>query len=240
MSFNLAPPNLNFWLRHWLWESRNASIFRNQHVHPHVHKEALFCALECQHCGLNAKKTSIKRLVQIRWERPQAGWVCLNTDGAARGNPGQVGCGGLIRSENGDWLGGFSRSIGCTSSFMAELWGLRDGLNLYYDMHLSAVDVQLDAKAIVQLLANSSSANFSVLPLLEDCRHLISQIGQVRISHCFREANSCADFLARLGSHQDSSFVLFHDPPVGLLDLLSLDGAGLSHSRVCSDLPCFP
>ena len=33
---------------------------------------------------------------------------------------------------------------------MAELWGLRDGLNLCYDMHLSAVDVQLDAKAIVR------------------------------------------------------------------------------------------
>ena len=107
-------------------------------------------------------------------------------------------------------------------------------------MHLSAVDVQLDAKAVVQFLANSSSANIYALPFLDDCRHLISQIGQVRISHCFREANSCADFLARLGSHQDSFFVLFHDLPVGLLDLLSLDGAGLSHSRVCSDLPCFP
>ena len=129
----------------------------------------------------------------------------MNTDGAARGNPGRAGCGGLIRSENRDWLGGFSRSIGCTSSFMAELWGLRDGLNLCYEMHLSAVDVQLDAKAVVQLLANSSSANICALPLLDDCRHLISQIGQVRISHCFREANSCADFLAQLGSHQDSS-----------------------------------
>ena len=85
----------------------------------------------------------------MRWERPQVGWACLNTDGAAVGNPGRARCGGLIRNERGEWLGGFSRSIGCADSFMAELWGLRDGLTLYIDLHLNVVDVQLNAKAVV-------------------------------------------------------------------------------------------
>ena len=35
----------------------------------------------------------------------------------------------------------FSRSIGCVDSFMAELWGLRDGLTLCIDLQLTAVDV---------------------------------------------------------------------------------------------------
>ena len=107
-------------------------------------------------------------------------------------------------------------------------------------MQLSAVDVQLDAKAVVQLLSNSYSANICALPLLDDCRQLKSQIGHVRIRHCFREANPCADFLAHLGSHQDSTFVLFHYSPVGLLDLLSSDRAGMYHSRYTFDLPCSP
>ena len=47
-------------------------------------------------------------------------------------------------------------------------------------------------------------------------------------------------FLARLGSHQDRSFVLFHDPHVVLLDLLSSDRAGMYHNRYSSDLPCLP
>ena len=104
-----------------LWKYRNATIFRNLHAQPYVHKEDLFRALEFQHYGLNAKKTGNKRLVQVRWERPQAGWPCLNTNGAAIGNPGQAGSGGLIRNEHGEWLGGFSRSIGYSNSFMAEL-----------------------------------------------------------------------------------------------------------------------
>ena len=73
---------------------------------------------------------------------------------------------------------------------MAELWGLRDGINLCNEMQLSVVDVQLDAKAVVQLLSNSSSVNICALPLLDDCRQLISQIDHVRIRHCFREANT--------------------------------------------------
>ena len=107
--------------------------------------------MEFQHCGLNAKNSGNKRLVQVRWERPQGGWACLNTEGAVVRNLGRAGCGGLIRNEHGEWLGGFSRSIGCSNSFMAELWGLRDGLNLCNEMQLSVVDVQLDAKAVISL-----------------------------------------------------------------------------------------
>ena len=60
-------------------------------------------------------------------------------------------------------------------------------------------------------------------------------IDTLKISHCFHEANSCADFLAQLGNHQDSCFVVHHDPPVDLLGLLSFDRAGMYHIRSISD-----
>ena len=63
----------------------------------------------------------------IRWEKPRAGWLTLNTDGSAGSNSGPGG-GGLLRDENGNWVKGFARKIGNTSSYLAELWALRDGL----------------------------------------------------------------------------------------------------------------
>uniref|UniRef100_A0A7N2MK81 Reverse transcriptase zinc-binding domain-containing protein n=1 Tax=Quercus lobata TaxID=97700 RepID=A0A7N2MK81_QUELO len=60
-----------------LWKHRNATIFRNLHAQPNVHKDALFRALEFQHCGLNNKKLGSKRVVQVRWERPQVGWASM-------------------------------------------------------------------------------------------------------------------------------------------------------------------
>lgn len=82
------------------------------------------------------------------------GWAKLNTDGSCLGNPGI--CGGVVQDELGGWLGGFSSKIGITTSFLAKLWALRDGLILCQNLQLTALEIELDAKAIVDLLANSS------------------------------------------------------------------------------------
>jgi hypothetical protein len=39
------------------------------------------------------------------------GWICINTDGAAKGNM-IVGCGGVLRGEHREWLCGFSKCLG--------------------------------------------------------------------------------------------------------------------------------
>lgn len=106
---------------------------------------------------------------------------------------------------------------------LAELWGIRDGLMLYKNMNLSAVIVQLDAMAVVQLLASPASTNLPVLPLVDDCKQLLSHIAQVQIVHCYREANSCVDSLSRIGTDQERPFILYQDPFVDLLELLSSD-----------------
>ena len=36
---------------------------------------------------------------------------------------------------------------------------------------------------------------------------------QVQVKHCYRQANRCADMLARLGTVQALSFVSFDSPP---------------------------
>ena len=97
------------------------------------------------------------------------GWAKLNTDGSALGSSGKAGGGGLIKDHNVDWVVGFSRSLGCTNSFMVELWALRDGLILAKDLNLNSLIVELDAKSVVQLM-NSDSTNMPMKPLLTDYR----------------------------------------------------------------------
>ena len=52
----------------------------------------------------------------IKWVSPPLGWFKLNTDGSSLGNPGLEGGGGVIRNYVGDWVGGFSQTIGVTTS----------------------------------------------------------------------------------------------------------------------------
>ena len=110
----------------------------------------------------------------IKWERPIVGWLKLNTDGSSLGNPGLATWGGVIRDGNGNWVVGFTRKIGNTSSFMAELWALHDGLLIYVNCNYFAVEVEVDAKAVIDVVANPRQSNDFILSIMDDCRQLAS------------------------------------------------------------------
>ena len=94
---------------------------------------------------------------------------------------------------------GFARKIGKTTSFMAELWALHDGLNVCISRNFAVMEVELDAKAIVDAIANLNYTNVFVSSLMDDCRLLVSRIPHICFRHCYREANRCADALACMG-----------------------------------------
>lgn len=73
------------------------------------------------------------------------GWKKLNSNGSIIGSSGQAGCGGVVRDGHKDWVAGFTRHIGATNSFAAELWGLRDGLILCFSLNISCLIVELES-----------------------------------------------------------------------------------------------
>jgi len=49
----------------------------------------------------------------IHWEAPPAGWALLNTDRAAKGDPGvAAGGGGILQGDQGEWIKGFAKNFG--------------------------------------------------------------------------------------------------------------------------------
>ena len=182
--------------------------------------------MEYYFCANNSLSTKRLVLKNIRWEKPRNGWLTLNTDGLVASGSGIAGGGGLLRDANGDWVTGFARRIGTTSSFMAELWALRDGLQLCLHLHIQAVSIELDSKSIVEIFNSQTHATTSISSLIEDCKYMISKIPQTRTRHIFREANRCADFLAKLGTFCEDDFIVFFSPPVDLLCVLEVDARG--------------
>ena len=171
-----------------------------------------------------AKQIAPKIAIPVRWSKPLLGWFKLNTDGASLGNPSKVGGGGLIRDSEGRWIRGFSRSIGHATSVMAELWALRDGLKLAVQLGIGCLEVELDAKIIVEMLNNADSANIKFSSLLSDCRFLIARVTQVRVTHVYREVNRCADFLAKKGCCLREDFVIFETSPSDKLLVSDVNG----------------
>ena len=112
---------------------------------------------------------------------------------------------------------GFACKIGKTTNFLAELWALHDGLNMYLKHNFATVEVEIDAKAIVDAISNPNYTNLFVSPLMDDCKLLVSRIPQICFRHCYCEANRCIDALVRLGGLQSSDFVIFVSLPMDLV-----------------------
>ena len=111
-------------------------MFKEQRPNLNLAKEIARRALENNFVAGPHKEAITQIFKPFWWCKPANGWVKLNTDGSSLGNPGQAGGGGLIRDEDGNWIVGIARKIGSTTSFLVELWALRDGLNLCLSYNL--------------------------------------------------------------------------------------------------------
>ena len=146
------------------------------------------------------------------------------------GNPGLVG-GGIIRDSFGRWVKGYARAIGVTTSVATELWASRDGIRLCISLNRPAVEIELDAKVVADLMrSRNSRANISNV-IVADCKDGLKKILFVRIMHYFREANKCTDALARHGALLPQDFMIFMNPPPKVEMLLSLDAIGTMYDR---------
>lgn len=83
-----------------------------------------------------------------------------------------------------------------SSSLATEMWALREGLTLCLDLQTQAVEIELDATIAISFISGNSNTNGDLSGLVDDCRDLLLQLPQVRMLHCYHEANSCAYALA--------------------------------------------
>lgn len=216
-----------------IWKNRNKIVFENSIPNPRLAIECINQARDYHFCVSKAKTTTTKAAIPVAWTKPREDWFKLNSDGASLGNPGKAGGGGIIRNSQGGWVRGYARSIGLTSSIIAELWALRDGMQLADHMGIRQLEVELDAKVIVGLLNSNKNPNSTYAPLLSNCRYLLAKLPQVRVSHVFREANKCADWLAKWGTVMKEDFVVFEFPSTTELEtLVAKDINGLYYARL--------
>ncbi|KAL0011948.1 hypothetical protein SO802_007056 [Lithocarpus litseifolius] len=184
-------------------------------------------------CQLEKKDIGLK---EIRWTKPADGWYKLNTDGPVTSANGLAGFGRLIRDRDGQWVAGFAKKIDAISSLAVVLWGLREGLALCVDIQAQAVEVEIDAAATIFLISCNSRSNGDFSGLVDDCRDLLLQLPQAKVSHCYRKVNFCADALAKLGASSSDGGSRFAAPLAVVNPFLLFDSLGLYRNRLCPNV----
>ncbi|KAF7818597.1 Ribonuclease H [Senna tora] len=68
-------------------------------------------------------------------------------------------------------------------------------------------------------------------PLIADIRLMLAAHPNFKLSHVLREANQCADIMAKIDSHNETCHCIWEDPPREALLALLADSLAIAFVR---------
>ncbi|XP_026419571.1 uncharacterized protein LOC113315517 [Papaver somniferum] len=93
---------------------------------------------------------TFKEQICVRWLPPINDFVKLNVDGSSN-DAGNAGIGGILRGDDGHFLAAFAKLIYRNSNNVAELWAIRDGMQLARNIGIQKLLVESDSQYAINL-----------------------------------------------------------------------------------------
>ena len=149
------------------------------------------------------------------------------------GNPGLAGTGELLCNSLGAWISAFSLHMGIISKNIAELEAIFQGLILAWNLGFKFIHLEIDFMIVLSWLTNDKDISLDVIPLLCDCRNLMECDWTVQVYHIFREANGCADVVAKRGNQQQCILETYETCPAFVCATFVWDMEHLGTTRMC-------
>jgi ribonuclease HI len=226
----------DFWaaMCHCLWTWKNKEVHEEEFVRPMTPVLHAMNIVRDYDQAMRANvhvQQRVQLVALIGWVPPKENFVKLNTDGASNNN-NVAGCGGLVRDREGDWLGGFAKYVGSSSAVVAEAWGVLEGLRYVWNKGFRKVELNVDSLALVNIIKNRTCHSAVGGMIMKHIWRMMDRDWEVEVSHIYREANKCADTLAKVGCNLDLELQIFEICPFFLTDLVSADMVGTKTPRM--------
>nr|XP_027101056.1 uncharacterized protein LOC113720378 [Coffea arabica] len=164
----------------------------------------------------------------IAWVRPLFGEFKFNSDASVL--QGRATGGGLLRDYQGKLVFAFYKEFGDQGVLEAECMALLFGLQLCLQRGVYPSLVEVDSKALVQLVVSGAIAKWPLCNSLRKVRGLL-QVFSAAISHVYREANVPADRLAAIGLIGSQVYEQGHQLPAVVRSAILLDSRGVPGVR---------
>ncbi|KAF6149149.1 hypothetical protein GIB67_026005 [Kingdonia uniflora] len=130
------------------------------------------------------------------WDKPDAGWTKLNTDGSLDLENARLG--GLLRDYMGNPICAFVSNTTRDGIFSLELWAIWRGLVLAQGHGIKAVWVESDSESVVKVINKEISYPPYAHSCLTHIWKLLKRFEKHRVTHSWREANRAADHLSKM------------------------------------------
>ncbi|XP_039004218.1 uncharacterized protein LOC120131256 [Hibiscus syriacus] len=155
----------------------------------------------------NPRGCSLAKSSPVVWCPPAVGNLKFNVDGAFKDSA--AGCGGVLRTHNGDIVALFSGPVDQICADFSELVAVMVALSLFletgwgYSFRLS---FESDSQEVLKWVENISSRPWRWWDCFEEIDKIRSQYTEVRFEYVPREGNGMADQLAKQGMQRQNLF----------------------------------
>ncbi|XP_026443843.1 uncharacterized protein LOC113343995 [Papaver somniferum] len=212
-------------VRYELCMTRNAFIYGNQRVSWLYFQKKVFnqiheYSIRLTDCMFNTNEDiQVLGFFRVRhrqtkhaipkecfWELPADNELMLRCDGAARGNPGRVGAGVVVRDANAAVVGAMSVGFGVQTNYLAELFCVIVGLEWAAKFGVENICIPTDSMSVVLAF----SGDILAIPWFLRPRWVTvrANYSNIRFVHTYREANFAADCMAKRGCFLEEVKVL--------------------------------
>ncbi len=128
---------------------------------------------------------------------PRPRKLIVETDGAARGNPGLAGAGVIIKDEQGHRIETIGKYLGSKTNNQAEYHALIEGLQAVARHQPESVIVRMDSELVVKQMNGQYRVKHpELLPLYAQAMELAAALPKVTFVRVPRERNPGADRVA--------------------------------------------
>ncbi|KAF6143723.1 hypothetical protein GIB67_030613 [Kingdonia uniflora] len=190
-----------------IWQACNNCLYEDLNFSLAIVKRQWLKRI--QDCA--ALSTSLILLVKsCYWELPRIGEIKINTDGAAKGNPGKGGIGCIYRDCNGNVLGTLAKGPGLVSNFMAECEAIIHGVEYAALFGWLIAWIESDSTTAVEAF-KTNNIPWTLVAAWENASR---NVRNIQFSAKWHEANFSADALSKKGAllHEGVSMYVMGRP----------------------------
>ncbi|GKV15304.1 hypothetical protein SLEP1_g26100 [Rubroshorea leprosula] len=215
-----------------LEDTMNKLIFEAQRIRPLIiTQQASKLALETK-LAFEAKATlTLKTPRWVNWTPPPQHFLKLNIDGSHDHSSGKTTTGGLLHDHCGCWHHGFVINVGIATSFLAKLWGCKEGVKLAVSLGVQQLILEMDSLLAIQLIQARKVSTGAASMLLSDIFFLLDSFTSCSVHHTLREGNATVDYMASVVHNLELGTTFFPTPPMGISLILQNDCTRTMFSR---------
>ena len=111
---------------------------------------------------------------EVKWRKPEKGWIKINCDGGFKAETRNAGIGVVVRNEEGILIDGCCGTVKADNALLTEAMAVRERVKLAIAKGYTRMEIEMDSKVIHSEISMQKRAKQrKIWPIVRDIKHML-------------------------------------------------------------------